>query len=153
MNLKSKKAYRERLESGEVHIAFDIDGTIQPWIFPKWTTPFPWVKPFFKTLTDNGCIVWVFSARFNEDFYGKDLADMWFEQCLEWLEEHGLREYVKPTRFKPPADVIFDDLGRRLDGKNTVDVRLAINSVNVLRWKSRKTIEFPKELYEIIRRG
>jgi hypothetical protein len=154
MSSESKRKhcfYEDRLIGGQVHIAFDFDGTLTPQShFPGLGDPFQWVEPMFRTLHEQGCKVWVYSARFNNDFYGSQ-ADIWFHECSEWLKEHGLWQYVTLTKYKPPADIIFDDRGQKLEGKKPEDLRHAMALINVFRLKSGKLLEFPKELYEMTR--
>lgn len=99
-------------------IGFDFDGTLVPFSFPgDPPEPFDWVKPLFKELNEKGCEIWVYSARFNADYYGLEFANEQFDIVRLWLDEHGLG-FVRLSPFKPPAAVIFDDVGRRCVGED-----------------------------------
>lgn len=149
MNTSSKtkkcnpKFYSERRSRGELVMGFDLDGTLMPHVFPGWTEPYPWVRPAFAALHERGVEIHVYSARFNQDFYG-DQAVVWFAECEDWLGKWGLSKYVFLTPFKPPADLIFDDRGQRLIGNNRIDVESMQHSINIILSESGSEIEFPK---------
>lgn len=124
------------------HIAFDLDGTLIPWVFPEIADPYPWVKPLFKFLHSEGHTVWVYSARFNVDFYGGQ-ASVWYGQVKQWLLYHELYDFVTLTKYKPPAEVIFDDAGQQLVGNSRSDVRAGLNRIWVL---TKGTIQWPEEI-------
>ena len=128
------------------HVGFDLDGTLTPMNFSDLKEPFPWVKPIFKTLVDNGYVIWVYSARFNHDFYGNQ-AKIWFNECGEWLKQHDLYDYVILSPYKPPADIIFDDRGWALRGEKQYDVKSAINKLWIM---SDRKIKWPKELLSLL---
>ena len=146
----SGEYHDELLARGELHAAFDIDGTLLPQVFPKWADPYPWVKPLFETLKKHDCTIWIYSARFNMDFY-PTMSDVWFTECCEWLRKHDLDKYVRITRYKPPADVIFDDRGCRLEGSDVTDLRAAMNTISIKKWQAGYEIKWPEELYRFIR--
>lgn len=150
-DLKNPCTYEDRLIGGQVHIAFDFDGTLLPQAhFPDLGDPYEWVYPLFKTLVEHGCKVWVYSARFNHDFYDAQ-ADVWFSQVTRWLKEWGLDMFCTLTPYKPPADIIFDDRGQKLEGSKPEDLRHAMKTINILKWKSGEVVEFPPEIYKFIR--
>lgn len=126
----------------KLHIGFDLDGTLKASDFPDMSDPYLWVKPLFKFLQSKGHRVWVYSARFNVDFYGGQ-ASVWFGQAKEWMKQHGLSEYATLTKYKPPVNVLFDDIGQQLIGKNRTDVRACLNRIWAL---TKGTVHWPEEI-------
>jgi FMN phosphatase YigB (HAD superfamily) len=99
-------------------IAFDFDGTLVPFRFPNDPgEPFEWVIPLFRELHEKGYELWVYSARFNAEYYGEEFAEEQLKIVWNWLEEHGLT-FVRLTAYKPPASIIFDDVGRKCVGED-----------------------------------
>lgn len=139
--------YSERRSEGKLHVAFDLDGTITEHNFPALGDPFPWVKRVFKTLVDNGYTIWVYSARFNSDFYGSKQAMIWFQECESWLSQHGLYDFVRLTPYKPPADIIFDDVGMQLQGQESFNLRAALNTLWAM---SGGKIKWPQEVLKLV---